>query len=103
MNDEKNSAKSVMSLYDATRTGNYVGEASSINHLAWSLLTIVIGLILWLGVALINAENQRHALASKACRDRVFPAEIDYGCLNAIKSRAHWWQHVAYALAHPTR
>lgn len=100
MNDK---TKSVMSLYDATRPGEYVGEASTTRHLPWSLLVIVVGLIFWLVVALINAENQRNAMMSKACRDRVFPAELDHGCLASIHTRAHWWQHVAYALAHPTR
>lgn len=100
MNDK---AKNVMSLYDATRPGEYVGEASTTNHLAWSLLVIVLGLVLWLAVALVNAENQRNAMMNKACRDRVFPAEIDHACLAGVRTRAHWWQHLGYALAHPTR
>jgi hypothetical protein len=92
----------VMTIYRETHPGEFVGERSDTNHYAWSALVIIVSLILWLLVALNNAENQRHALISKQCQDRLFPAELDYGCLESVRSREHWWQHVLYALGHVT-
>ena len=92
--------KGVMAMYDQTLPAEFVGEKSTVNHLAWSLLAIALFLILWMGIALVNAENQRNALATKACRDAVFPTEIDTQCLAGVKSREHWWQHVGYAMTH---
>ena len=87
-------------MYRETQPGEFVGEASQTNHLAWSLLVITLGLIFWALVALTNAENQRYAMASKQCQDRLFPAELNPACLSTVQSRPHWWQHVLYALGH---
>jgi len=92
--------KDVMAIYDQTLPTEYAGTKSTVNHLPWSLLVIALGLIFWLTIALINAENQRNALATKICQDHVFPAEIDTRCLAGVQSREHWWQHVLYALGH---
>ncbi|SIQ60867.1 hypothetical protein SAMN05880566_104215 [Janthinobacterium sp. TND4EL3] len=92
--------KNLMSMYRETRPREFFGEKSSTNHLAWSLLVILLALLFWLGVALSAAENQRYALETQACQDRVFPAEIDTSCLKQVKSRDHWWQHVGHALVH---
>ena len=93
--------KKVMSIYRESQPArDFVGEASTTNHWAWSLLVLALGLILWLAIAVVSAENQRNALISKACQDRVFPAELDTHCLAFVHSRAHWWQHLAYALTH---
>jgi hypothetical protein len=92
--------KAVMAMFRATRPTPFAGAASSVNHLAWSLLAIAVGLIFWLLIALAHAENQRNALLTRVCQDRVFPAEIDTRCLERVSTRAHWWQHVAYALGH---
>jgi len=73
-----------------------------INQLAWTLIVLLCGLVFWLVVALVNAENQRNALASKMCRDQVFKEEIDRSCLLNVKSREHWWQHLWYAMKHTT-
>lgn len=90
-----------MAMYrDTLPPSEFVGEASRVNHLAWSLLALAAALIFWLMIALANTENQRNALITKACQDRVFPAELDRRCLEFVHSRAHWWQHVAYALTH---
>lgn len=97
--DKKEQA--VMAMYDATRPGEFSGVPSNVNHLAWSLLAVAVGLIAWLLIALSNAENQRNALMTKVCQDRVFAAEIDTRCLERVKTRDHWWQHVSYALTHP--
>ena len=93
--------KKLMSMYRETLPPRvFVGEPGTTNHLAWSLLALALGLIVWLAIALVSAENQRNALISKACQDRVFPAEIDTRCLAFVTSRAHWWQHLSYALGH---
>ena len=93
--------KKVMSIYrESLPPRVYVGEASTTNHWAWSLLVIALGLILWLAIALVSAENQRYALMTRVCQDRVFPAELDAHCLAFVHSRAHWWQHLSYALSH---
>lgn len=97
--DEKE--KAVMAMYSASRPQEYTGEPGNINHLAWSLLALAVGLIVWLLIALVNAENQRNALIGKVCQDRVFATEIDAACLARVSTRAHWWQHVYYALTHP--
>ena len=91
----------VMAIYRETRPPSvFVGVPSTTNHLAWSLLAISVGLILWLTIAVVNAENLRQALATKACRDRVFHAELDQRCLAFVQTRDHWWQHVQFALTH---
>ena len=96
MSQEKE--KDLMSMYRETRPREFFGIKSNTNHLAWSLLVLLLALVFWLVVALAAAENQRYALATKACQDRVFPAEIDMSCLRQVKSRDHWWQHVGHAL-----
>lgn len=75
-------------------------EWAYINHLAWSLAVLALGLVVWLTIALSNAENQRNALATKQCADPIFKGEIDKKCLRSVQSREHWWQHVSYALTH---
>jgi len=96
MSEEKE--KDLMLMYRETRPREFFGEKSNTNHLAWSLLVVLLALVFWLIVALSAAENQRYALETKACQDRVFPTEIDTSCLKQVKSRDHWWQHVGHAL-----
>ncbi|MED5598440.1 hypothetical protein VPH41_25340 [Janthinobacterium sp. P210006] len=98
MSEEKE--KDLMSMYRETRPREFFGEKSNTNHLAWSALVVLLALVFWLIVALTAAENQRHALETKACQDRVFPTEIDMSCLKQVKSRDHWWQHLGHALVH---
>ena len=92
--------KSVMAIYDQTLPRAFVGVRSTVNHLPWSLLVIALGLIFWLTIAVIQSENQRHALDARMCQDRAFPTEVDTQCLTTIRSREHWWQHVLYAMGH---
>lgn len=96
MSEEKE--KDLMSMYRETRPREFFGEKSNTNHLAWSLLVVLLALAFWLVVALAAVENQRYALETKACQDHVFPTEIDTSCLKQVKSRDHWWQHVGHAL-----
>ena len=58
------------------------------------------GLALWLAIALVNAENQRHALATHQCVDQVFKTEVDVACMQVVKSRPHWWEHLWYGMTH---
>jgi len=53
-------------------------------------------LTLWLGVALVRAENERYALLLGLCRDA--SGEADVECLASVQTRPAWWWHVAYAL-----
>ncbi len=69
-------------------------------QLPWTLLALALGLIVWLSLALVNAENQRNALITRACADPVFKGEVDARCLATIKTRARAWQHLSYALTH---
>jgi hypothetical protein len=66
----------------------------------WILLACVLGAIVWLTLALVNAENVRHGLMSGLCADPVFKGEIDRACLASVQSRVHWWQHVQHGLTH---
>ncbi len=66
----------------------------------WILLACTFGAIVWLALALINAENVRHGLMSGLCPHPVFKGEIDASCLASMQSRAHWWQHLQYGLTH---
>jgi hypothetical protein len=75
-------------------------EISHVNHWAWSLVVLLIGVILWLCLALVHAENQRYALETNKCPDPVFAGAIDKSCLLTVQSRAHWWQHLGYAVTH---
>jgi hypothetical protein len=70
-------------------------------QLQGSLFVIALGLIVWLSIALVNAENQRNALLSGSCQDPVFKGSFDQRCLASVRSREHWWQHLSYALTHP--
>ena len=90
--------KTLMSMYRETRPREFVGEKSTTNHLPWSLLTLLCAMAFWLVLALTAAENQRYALQTRVCQDRVFPAELDTACLKQVRSREHWWQHVGHAL-----
>ncbi|CDG84665.1 hypothetical protein [Janthinobacterium agaricidamnosum] len=64
-------------------------------RLPWILLFLTLALVAWLALAIVHAENQRNALYNKAC-----PDHSDAQCLALVESRAHWWNHLAYALTH---
>lgn len=99
--EENEVEKDVMKMYRESGPDiNTLYEYSYVNHIAWSALVVAIGLIIWLTIALANAENQRNALRNRQCADPVFKGEIDSHCLKSVHSREHWWQHVTYALRH---
>jgi hypothetical protein len=94
----KDKEEGIMAMYRESRPQDYVEEVDTTNYLVWTLLSFALGLVAWLLIALGNAENQRNALATKACQDQVFPAEIDRKCLSMVRTREHWWQHVYFGL-----
>jgi len=104
MNEKQAEAEGdVMKMYsDSTPDVKTLYNKSYVNHVAWSLFLVALAVIFWLVLALANAENQRQALATKQCADRVFKEEIDFKCLRTVKAREHWWDNVAYAMAHIT-
>lgn len=98
--DEQQAAEGkVMKMYtDSAPDVANLFEWAYINHVAWSLAAVLAALVVWLAVALVATENQRNALASQQCMDKVFKTEIDKSCLRKVKSREHWWQHLGFAL-----
>jgi hypothetical protein len=67
---------------------------------AWALVAVLVGLVFWLCIALVNAENQRYALMTNQCADPVFKGSIDQPCLRTVHSREHWWEHLWYGVTH---
>ncbi|MDF3037226.1 MAG: hypothetical protein K0S28_2500 [Paucimonas sp.] len=63
------------------------------------ILIVSIGFNIILSLALINTENQRHALMTRQCEDPLFGGP-DKKCLKFVESRPHSWQHWTYALTH---
>ncbi|HEX7987110.1 MAG TPA: hypothetical protein VF616_26620 [Duganella sp.] len=102
VSDERKAAEGkVMNLYkESSPAIETLFEWAYINHVAWSLVVVLLGFVFWLAIALANAENQRYALVTKKCEDPMFKGEIDKKCLRTVESREHWWQHVSYALTH---
>ncbi|MRW92977.1 hypothetical protein GJ699_23540 [Duganella sp. FT80W] len=99
-NEREEAEAQVMKIYkESSPALETLFEWSYINHVAWSLVIVFFGLILWMGVALVNAENQRNALLTKQCVDAVFKTEVDRKCLRTVHSREHWWQHITYAMS----
>jgi hypothetical protein len=93
--------RKLLKIYDGSRPNEEdLFETSNVNQLAWTLVVVFAGVIIWLCIALVNAENQRYALISKKCQDPLFKAEIDQQCLVHVHSREHWWQHLWYGFTH---
>lgn len=91
----------ILKIYDGSRPNEEdLFETSHVNQLAWTLVVVLAGVVLWLSIALVNAENQRFALVSGKCADPVFKGELDKKCLELVNSRAHWWQHLWYGVTH---
>jgi hypothetical protein len=93
--------KKILKIYDGSRPlDEDLYETSHINQVAWTLLVLALGLVVWLAIALVNAENQRYALMTNQCADPVFKGEVDMVCLRVVESRPHWWEHLWYGLTH---
>jgi hypothetical protein len=69
-------------------------------YVSWALLAAALALAGWLALALVNAENQRNALMTKACAIPVSKGDTDRKCLATVQTRASWWQHFSYAMTH---
>ncbi len=93
--------REVLKIYEGSRPiEEDLYETSNVNQVAWTLVVIFAGLVLWLAIALVNAETQRFALMSNKCPDPVFKGAIDQECMVKVHSREHWWQHLAFAMTH---
>jgi hypothetical protein len=88
-------------MYDGSKpVDEDLFETSHVNQLAWTLVVLLGGIAIWLSIALVSAENQRHALMTNKCADPLFKGELDQKCLVMVRSRDHWWQHLTYAATH---
>jgi hypothetical protein len=93
--------KKILKIYDGSRpVDEDLFETSTINQVAWTLVVLLAGVVVWLAIALVNAENQRQALATKQCLDPVFTTEVDVACMRVVNSRPHWWDHLWYGMMH---
>lgn len=93
----------ILEMYDQSMPDEkHLFDSSNWNHAAWCLVVVLAGLVFWLAIALVNAENQRNALMTNQCPDPVFKGAIDPQCLLTVHSREHWWQHLWYGLTHLT-
>lgn len=93
--------REVLKMYDGARPNeDDLFETSNVNHIAWSLAVLFAGIAVWLAIALVNAENQRHALMTNKCPDPLFKGGIDKACLVTVRSRDHWWEHLWYGVTH---
>jgi len=91
----------VLAMYEGARPREEdLFETSNVNHIAWSLVVILLGLVIWLCITHGNAENQRYALITNQCPDPVFKSGVDKACLYTVKSREHWWEHLWYGFTH---
>ena len=99
MSEEKE--EKILKIYDGSQPDvKDLFETSHINQVAWTLAVLMTGLVFWLAIALVNAENQRHALMTKQCADPVFKGEVDVICMQVVNSRPHWWEHLWYGMTH---
>jgi hypothetical protein len=95
--------REVLKIYDGSRpVEEDLFETSNVNQLAWTLAVLFAGIVIWLSIALVNAENQRYALMTNKCPDPLFKGSIDQQCLVMVHSRDHWWEHLWYAMTHVT-
>ena len=98
MNEKENK---LLKIYDGSApVEEDLFERSYVNQLAWTLAVLFGGLVIWLCIALVNAENQRYALVTGKCADPLFKGEIDKKCLVLVRSRDHWWEHLWYGVTH---
>jgi hypothetical protein len=93
--------REILKIYDGSRpVDEDLFETSNVNQLAWTLVVVFAFAILWLSIALVNAENQRYALMTNKCQDPLFKGELDRQCLVTVHSRDHWWEHLWYGVTH---
>ena len=90
----------ILKIYDKSKPEDEdLHDTSYYVHWAWAIVVVLVGVVFWLCVALVNAENQRYALMTNKCQDPVFKGSIDQQCLLKVNSREHWWQHLWYGFS----
>jgi hypothetical protein len=68
----------ILKIYDKSKPEDEdLHDVSYYMHWLWGVVVLLVGVVFWLCIALVNAENQRNALATKQCADPVFKGEID--------------------------
>lgn len=93
----------VLKIYDGSRARDEdLYDLTWVNQVAWTLSVVFAGVIVWLCIALVHAENERFALISGKCADPVFKNTFDRKCLALVHSRDHWWEHLWYGVTHVT-
>ena len=93
--------KKLLEMYDGSRpVEEDLYDSSTVSYVALTLVVILTGMLIWVSIALVNAENQRNALMTKQCADPVFKGEVDRACLQMVSSRAHWWENLWYGVTH---
>lgn len=93
--------RDILKIYEGSRPRDEdLFETSNVNQLAWTLVVIFAFAIVWLSIAIVNAENQRYALMTNKCPDQLFKGEIDRQCLVHVHAREHWWENWWYAVTH---
>ncbi len=101
MSDINEKESKIIKIYDGSKpVEEDLFETNMINQVAWTTVAVLLGLVVWLSIALVNAENQRHALQTNKCADPVFKGEVVQSCLAVVNSRDHWWEHLWYGLTH---
>jgi len=91
----------ILEIYEGSRAREEeLYDLTWVNQIAWTLMVLFAGIIIWLAIALVNAENQRNALVSGKCADPVFRGSFDHKCLSLVQSRDHWWEHLWYGMTH---
>jgi hypothetical protein len=99
MSDDKE--KRILSMFEKSSPKEEdLFETSYVNHIAWSIAVVALGLIVWLAIALVRAENQRYALESGMCQDPVFKGTVSQECMKTVRSRDHWWEHLWFGIRH---
>jgi hypothetical protein len=91
----------ILKIYDKSKPEDEdLHDTSYYIHWAWAIVVVLAGVVFWLCLTLVNAENQRYALVTNKCADPVFKGSIDQRCLLTVRSRDHWWEHLWYGVTH---
>jgi len=91
----------ILKIYDKSKPEDEdLTDTKYYLHWLWGVVAVLVAMVFWLCIALVNAENQRYALASNKCADPIFKGEIDRQCLRTVRSRDHWWEHLWYGVSH---
>lgn len=70
---------------------------SALNKYKTATIVLLV-LVVWLGTALVKAENQRYALSVGLCVSNKQMGTVDYACLEKAQSRTAWYWHIYYGL-----